>query len=372
MSDDTDLKNTPLLTLHQQLEAKIVPFAGYRMPVQYPTGIITEHNHTRNAAGLFDVAHMGQISVSGDQAGSALESLMPMSLADLPVGKQRYCFLTNDEGGIRDDLMVTRRQQDYLLVVNAACKDQDLAHIRANISDRAEIVSLTSQALLALQGPAAATVLAEFAPEAETMAFMSGRQLEVAGLGCFVTRSGYTGEDGFEISVLETEALELARTLLTHEAVAPIGLGARDSLRLEAGLCLYGHDISDSTTPVEAGLTWAIQKSRRTGGERAAGFPGAERILAQLEHGAGRRRVGIKPTGKAPVREGAELIDANDRTVGMVTSGGFGPSCGHPVAMGYVNTGLHQAGTALRARVRKRLIDVEVWKLPFVAHNYIR
>ncbi len=363
---------TPLHDLHLELGARMVEFAGYRMPVQYPTGIIAEHRHTRQAAGLFDVSHMGQVLLSGPQADRALETLVPMDLVGLAAWQQRYCLFTAADGGILDDLMATRRDDGLLLVVNAACKEADIAHLRRHIGDACAITVLEEQALLALQGPAAAAVLAALAPGVDDLRFMQGGRFEILGHPCFVTRSGYTGEDGFEISLPAEAAEAVARALLASDSVLPIGLGARDSLRLEAGLCLYGHDIDTGTTPVEAGLTWSMQKVRRPGGARAGGFPGAEVIHNQLERGAARRRVGIRPAGRAPVREGAELFAADGAAVGIVTSGGFGPSVGAPVAMGYVDTAVATPGTALAARVRGRDIAVAVAAMPFVAHSYAR
>lgn len=372
MNDADALLRTPLDDLHQELGAKMVPFAGYRMPVQYPTGIIAEHRHTREAASLFDVSHMGQFTVSGGDTAAALESLVPMDIESLGVMRQRYCLLTNDTGGIRDDLMATRRDDDFFLVVNAACKEADFAYISGAIGERCRVRRLDDRALLALQGPAAVEVLARLDPGVAELKFMDAGLFTLDGAACFVTRSGYTGEDGFEISLSADDAARLARTLLDADAVRPAGLGARDSLRLEAGLCLYGHDIDTATTPVEAGLAWAIQKVRRGGGERAGGFPGAAVILDQLDGGTGRRRVGIRPTGRAPVREGAELVDSTGAPAGRVTSGGFGPTVDGPVAMGYVDIRFSQPGTPLAATVRGREIEVEVQQLPFVPLRYAR
>lgn len=366
------LTRTPLHDLHLEQGARMVPFAGYEMPVQYSGGILQEHKHTRNHAGLFDVSHMGQVRLDGMEASAALETLVPMDIAGLGEMCQRYALFTNPEGGISDDLMVTNAGDHLFVVVNAACKEQDISHLREHLSDRCGIEELTGHALLALQGPEAAAVLARFAPEVREMHFMTAARVTLAGAECFVTRSGYTGEDGFEISVPADSAEDLARALLAEDEVAPIGLGARDSLRLEAGLCLYGHDIDTSTTPVEAGLVWAIQKVRRRGGEREGGFPGAEVILGQMEAGPARRRVGLVPAGRAPVREGAELTDPGGRAVGHVTSGGFGPSVGGPVAMGYVEAASAAAGTGLNAVVRGRALPVTVTKMPFVEQRYYR
>jgi aminomethyltransferase len=366
------LARTPLYELHRELGAKLVPFAGYEMPVQYPLGILKEHQHTRAAAGLFDVSHMGQVRLVGDGAAAALERLVPVNVLGLKSGRQRYALFTNEQGGILDDLMISNFGDYLLVVVNAACKQQDIAHLRAHLSGDCTIEVLDDRALLALQGPAAGDVLARLAPELATLTFMGVTRAEIDGSDCLVSRSGYTGEDGFEISVPADRAEKLARRLLAEQEVEPIGLGARDSLRLEAGLCLYGHDIDTTTTPVEAALTWAIQKARRRGGEREGGFPGAEVILDQFEQGVSRLRVGLQATGRAPVREGAELIDASERVVGKVTSGGFGPTAGGPVAMGYVETALAEPGTELAALVRGKPVAMEVAKLPFVEQRYYR
>ncbi len=350
----------------------MVPFAGYEMAVQYRDGIIKEHQHTRNAAGLFDVSHMGQIRLKGDNAAVALERLVPVDVIGLAEGRQRYALFTNDHGGILDDLMVTNAGDHLFLVVNGACKDQDLAHLRQHLSAECTIEPLPEHALLALQGPQAAAVLARLAPAAAELVFMTAARIEIEGAGCFVARSGYTGEDGFEISVPAACAEALARRLLAEPEVAPIGLGARDSLRLEAGLCLYGHDIDTQTTPVEASLIWALSKARRHDGARPGGYLGAEAVMAQLENGASRRRVGIRPEGRAPLREGVELIDDDGQPVGRITSGGFGPTFGAPVAMGYVETAQAQPGTKFGAMLRGKVQPVEVVKLPFVPQRYYR
>ncbi len=369
---ETDrLARTPLYDLHTELGARIVPFAGYEMPVQF-TGVLDEHRHVRAAAGLFDVSHMGQLRLRGPGAAAALETLVPVDVADLAAGRQRYALFTNAQGGIRDDLMITNAGDHLLLVVNAACKAQDLAHLRANLADRCDIEELSERALLALQGPAAAGVMEAIAPAAAEMPFMSGGTHELFGAACFVTRSGYTGEDGFEISVPADAAEHVARQLLARDEVAPIGLGARDTLRLEAGLCLYGHDIDETTTPIQAGLAWAIQKARRRGGARAFGYPGAEVIDAEMRDGPARRRVGLRPEGRAPVRAGAELTNQSGAVVGHVTSGGFGPTVGGPVAMGYVSADWAAEGTRLSAVVRGKAVPVSVARMPFVAHRYYR
>ena len=363
-----DLKRTPLYGLHVELGGKIVPFAGYEMPVQYPAGIMTEHRHTRSQAGLFDVSHMGQVRLDGPGRAAALESLLPADIQGLAEKSVRYSFFTNDAGGILDDLMITNAGDHLILVVNAACKDADIAHLKSGLAGKAEVTVLGDLALLALQGPQAAAVLDRLAPGAGAMAFMTSADLEIDGVACRVSRSGYTGEDGYEISVPNDAAEALARRLLAEPEVAPIGLGARDSLRLEAGLCLYGHDIDETTTPIEGGLTWAIQKRRREEG----GFPGAAVVQQQLADGAARKRVGILPEGRAPVREGVELVDGAGRVIGRVTSGGFGPTVEGPVAMGYVEKEYAKADTALAASVRGKELPCRVVKLPFVAHNYHR
>ena len=378
-TDDTPLKRTPLHALHLSLGAKVVPFAGYDMPVQYAAGVLKEHLHTRNAAGLFDVSHMGQVALrpkSGKvkDAALALERLLPQDILALGSGRQRYAQFTNAEGGILDDLMVANFGDHLFVVVNAACKESDEAHLRAHLSESCQIDSLSDRALLALQGPKAEAVLAKFCAEAPAMRFMDAGPREVGGLACFVSRSGYTGEDGFEISVASEQAEQLAKLLLTDVDVLPIGLGARDSLRLEAGLCLYGHDIDTTTTPVEGALEWSMQKSRRSGGARAGGYFGAERLLGQLASGTSRRRVGLKPEGRAPVREGAPLFadQASSEPVGAVTSGGFGPSLNAPVAMGYVPTALAANGTQLFAEVRGQRLPLRVAATPFVPNTYKR
>ena len=371
------LRRTPLYDLHVELGAKMVGFAGYSMPLQYPMGILKEHLHTRTRAGLFDVSHMGQVRLTapaggGESAAAALEGLVPVDVQGLAEGRQRYAFFTNDSGGILDDLMIGNGGDALYLIVNAACKQADIAHLRAKLPGETLVETLEDRALLALQGPEAAIVLSGLAPAAMDMRFMDWARMEIGGAECLITRSGYTGEDGYEISVPAEAAADLARRLLMHEAVEPIGLGARDSLRLEAGLCLYGQDIDETTTPVEAALIWAISKARRAEGARAGGFPGAERILAQLAEGPQRRRVGLRPEGRAPVREGAVLQDEEGSEVGRVTSGVFGPSVEGPVAMGYVESDLSESGTALSAVVRGRSIPVTVATLPFIEPGYHR
>ena len=375
--DTDDLKQTPLYELHAELGAKMVPFAGYSMPVQYPLGVMKEHQHTREAAGLFDVSHMGQVILSGeswDHVARSFESLVPMDVLGLADNHQRYGFFTNDAGGIEDDLMFARRGDDLFVVVNAACKDADIARMKAALEPEVQVTVITDRALIALQGPKAGQFIAAMDPRAQEMRFMDVEELTLHGCDVWASRSGYTGEDGFEISVHEDDAETLVRALLVIEGVEAIGLGARDSLRLEAGLCLYGHDIDDATNPVEGALTWAIQKVRRTGGDRTGGFPGADVILGALDTGAVRKRVGLQPEGRAPMREGVEIYDAAEggACVGAVTSGGFGPTTGGPVAMGYVTTENSKTGTALWGEVRGKRMPLSVAKLPFVAANFKR
>ncbi len=373
MSTDTLLK-TPLHALHLELGARMVPFAGYDMPVQYPLGVMKEHLHTREHAGLFDVSHMGQIRLSGANAAKALETLVPVDIIDLPVGMQRYAMFTNEQGGILDDLMVANLGNDELfLVVNAACKDQDLAHLRKHIGEQCSIEPLfEARALLALQGPAAVKVLARLAPEVTRMTFMQFASVRLLGVDCYVSRSGYTGEDGFEISVPAANAESLARSLLAETEVQPIGLGARDSLRLEAGLCLYGHDMNTETTPIEASLLWAISKARRSDGARAGGFPGAEKIFSQQQTGVTRKRVGLLPQERTPVREGAEVVDEQGSVIGTICSGGFGPSLGGPLAMGYLDNAFTALDTEVSALVRGKKVPLRVSKMPFVPQRYYR
>ncbi|MCU7650472.1 glycine cleavage system aminomethyltransferase GcvT [Pseudomonas piscis] len=373
MSTETLLK-TPLHSLHLELGARMVPFAGYDMPVQYPLGVMKEHQHSREQAGLFDVSHMGQILLRGANAAKALETLVPMDIIDLPVGMQRYAMFTNEQGGILDDLMVANLGDEQLfLVVNAACKDQDLAHLRRYIGEQCEIQPLFEErALLALQGPAAVSVLARLAPQVAQMTFMQFKPVTLLGVDCFVSRSGYTGEDGFEISIPTAQAEKIARALLAEPEVAPIGLGARDSLRLEAGLCLYGHDMNEQTTPIQASLLWAISKARRADGPRAGGFPGAEVIFAQQQEGVARKRVGLLPQERTPVREGAEIVDADGNIIGSVCSGGFGPTLGGPLAMGYLDIQYTALDTQVCAIVRGKKVPMLVSKMPFVPQRYYR
>jgi len=377
--EHTPLNRTPLHALHIALGGKLVPFAGYEMPVQYAPGVLREHLHTRSKAGLFDVSHMGQIALhakSGraEDAALALERLVPQDIVAVAPGRQRYAQFTNENGGILDDLMVANFGDHLFLVVNAACKAEDEAHLRKHLSDVCIIDPLPDRALIAMQGPRAQSALAKLCADAPAMRFMDSGPHEVDGLDCFVSRSGYTGEDGFEISVPADDAERLVKKLLENDDVRPIGLGARDSLRLEAGLCLYGHDIDTTTTPVEGALEWSIQKSRRHSGARAGGFIGADKILAQLDKGAPRRRVGLKAEGRAPVREGAALFadSASVEPVGSVTSGGFGPSLNAPVAMGYLPASLAAPGTQVFAEVRGQRLPLKVAATPFVPNTYRR
>jgi aminomethyltransferase len=370
-ASDQPLRRTPLHALHLELGGKMVPFAGYDMPVQYPTGILTEHLHTRAGAGLFDVSHMGQIRLTGKAGQSpaqAIEALVPADIRALAPGQMRYTQFTDEGGGILDDLMIANTGDHLMLVVNAACKDADAAHLRRHLSASCEIEELSTRALIALQGPKAAEVLGRLAPPCRTMPFMSAAFLAVDGVACYVTRSGYTGEDGYEVSMPGHEADRLTRRLLEEPEVKPIGLGARDSLRLEAGLCLYGNDIDRTTTPVEAALTWSIGKRRRSEG----GFIGADVIRRQLAEGTMRRLVGIQPEGRAPVRAHAEIQDMSGHRIGEITSGGFGPTANAPVAMGYVATASAAPGTRLQVVVRDKPLPAGVAKLPFVPHRYYR
>lgn len=363
---------TALHDLHVELGARMVPFAGYSMPVQYTMGIVKEHQHTRNAAGLFDVSHMGQVRIKGPNVAAALERLVPIDVMGLGEMKQRYALFTNEKGGVMDDLMITNAGDHFFVVVNAACKEQDINHMRQHIGGECEIEVLEDHALLALQGPQAADVLARLTTIPADMIFMTAANINIDGIDCFVTRSGYSGEDGFEISVANADADKLARSLLAQPEVEPIGLGARDSLRLEAGLCLYGHDLDTETTPVESSLLWALSKPRRADGERPGGYPGSDIILGQIANGVSRKRVGIKPEGRMPVREGAPLVDGDGNEIGVVTSGGFGPSIDGPVAMGYVKTEFATPDTALFAVVRGKQVPVKVARTPFVPQRYYR
>ena len=381
MSQDTaspPLARTPLHDLHVALGAKMVPFAGYEMPVQYPLGVLKEHLWTREKAGLFDVSHMGQavlIAEDGrhETAAAAIEAMIPADILNLQPGQQRYAQLLADDGGMLDDLMVTRPANashagGLVLVVNAACKDADFAHIAARLPAGVRLAPRPDNALLALQGPASAGVITSLAPEAPQLSFMTSKLMPVAGTQCLVSRSGYTGDDGFEIVVRASEAAALWQRLIADPRVAPVGLGARDSLRLEAGLCLYGHDIDTTTSPIEAGLAWSIQKRRRS----EAGFPGAARILDELQSGPKRRRVGIRPEGRAPAREGTIVLAADGKQIGHITSGGFGPTVNGPIAMGYVTASHAAAGTPVQLVVRGKPLTARIVPLPFVPHRFHR
>ena len=381
MADQTggDLKTTVFHAMHVEMGAKMVPFAGYDMPVQYKKGVMQEHLHTRTQAGLFDVSHMGQVLLrpkSGNVADAALalETLVPVALLELKEGRQRYALFTNENGGISDDLMVANRGDHLFVVVNAACKEADIAHMQAHLSDACDVVAVSDRSLVALQGPQAEAALSALNPAAADMKFMDVATLELAGAECWVSRSGYSGEDGYEISMPDSVALELVQALLAQDGVEPIGLGARDSLRLEAGLCLYGNDLDNTTTPVEANLNWAMQKARRASGAREGGFPGAERILAELAEGPARLRVGLLPEGRAPMRQGVEIFAAAEGgdPIGVVTSGAFGPSIERPMAMGYVTTDLSETGTTLYGEVRGKRLPVTVADMPFRAATYKR
>ena len=373
----SDLARTPLYELHTELGAKMVPFAGYEMPVQYPKGVMKEHQHTRDNAGLFDVSHMGQVILRGssyDDIALAFEAMIPVDVLGLKEGRQRYGFFTNDEGGIEDDLMFANRGDHIFVVVNAACKEADIARMKSNLPSSISVEVITDRALIALQGPKAERVLSELNPACADMKFMDVATLDLNGSSCWISRSGYTGEDGYEISVPANAVVALTNKLLQHSDVEAIGLGARDSLRLEGGLCLYGHDIDSSTTPVEAGLTWGIQKSRRTGGDRQGGFPGDDTILAELSSGANSKRVGLRPEGRAPMREGVPLFATTDggEQIGVITSGGFGPTVGGPVAMGYVPSDLSAIGTTVFGELRGKRQPLLVTALPFTPANFKR
>ena len=378
MSDHNSLLTTPLNALHLELGARMVPFAGYSMPVQYPAGLMAEHAHTRHAAGLFDVSHMGQLRLVGPDAAAAFESLMPVDVIGLGVNKQRYGLLLTDEGTIIDDLMFVNRDYanggDLFVIVNGACKAGDIAHIQARIGQRCEVIPCPERALLALQGPQAVTALQRLIPGVEQLVFMTGGAYRWNGAELYITRSGYTGEDGFEISVHQDQADALARALLAQPEVKPIGLGARNSLRLEAGLCLYGNDIDTTTTPVEAALNWALQKVRRSGGERAGGFPGADKVLGQLDGSQPltRKRVGLIAKDRVPVREHVELQNAQGQRIGEVTSGLIGPTINQPIAIGYVEPAYAALGTQVNAIVRGKAVAMEVAAMPFVPNRYYR
>ncbi len=375
-NSNQSLKRTPLHALHVELGGKMEPFAGYEMPVQYPLGVLKEHLHTRAKAGLFDVSHMGQAFLTGpdhETVAAALEVLVPGEIAKLGLGRMRYTMLLNEEGGILDDLMVTRSvspDEDgrLMLVVNAACKDADYAHMEAKLPEAVKLTPNENRALLALQGPAAASVMAKWCPQAADMGFMTATSAKFDGIDCHISRCGYTGEDGYEISIANDKADQIARTMLSHDDVEAIGLGARDSLRLEAGLCLYGHDIDETTSPVEADLVWSMSKRRRAEG----GFPGETRIQRELQDGPGRLRVGIQPEGRAPAREGTQIVDADGAQIGVVTSGGFGPSAQGPVAMGYVKRAHASPGSEIGLMVRGEARPAKVVTMPIVPHRYYR
>ena len=367
------LLKTPCYNLHLEAGGKMVPFAGYQMPVQYSMGVKKEHLHTREKVGLFDVSHMGQLKLIGKNAAIALEKLVPVDIIDLPIGKQRYALFTNDQGGLLDDLMVSNFGDHLFVVVNAACKAQDIAHLQRHLPSDIEIQILENRALLAIQGPKTSEVLKRLIPESADMIFMDSRVVNFDGVECIIGRAGYTGEDGFEISIPQADAERIARLLLAEAEVEWIGLGARDSLRLESGLCLYGHDIDETTTPVEASLLWAISKVRRTDGERAGGFPGAKIILEQIAtKNVNRKRIGMVGLGKAPVREGTLLYNSNDEKIGIVTSGTAGPTKGSPIAMGYVETDYAVLDTQIYADVRGKKLPMLIQRMPFVAQRYYR
>ncbi|KEQ13155.1 glycine cleavage system aminomethyltransferase GcvT [Endozoicomonas numazuensis] len=370
----TELNKTPLHSLHVELGAKMVPFAGFDMPVQYPLGVKAEHLHTRSKAGLFDVSHMGQIRLTGNNPAKALEALVPVDIIDLPERKQRYALFTNEQGGVMDDLMVTNEGNNSLyVVVNAACKDQDIAHMQALLPEDVILEVLDDRALVAIQGPEAKTVMARLAPETEKMVFMDSVHMTIEGVEVYISRSGYTGEDGFEISIPQADADTFCRMLLDQPEVEFIGLGARDSLRLESGLCLYGHDLDTETTPIESSLIWAISKNRRNGGERAGGFPGADKILSQIENkDFSRKRVGLMGSSRAPVREGTEVVNAEGEKIGVVTSGTFGPTIGAPVAMAYVSVEYAALETEVFALVRGKKLPMTVSRMPFIEQRYYR
>ena len=371
------LRKTPLYDLHRDLGAKLTEFAGYEMPVQYGLGILSEHQHTRAKAGLFDVSHMGQVILRGrsyTETALALEKLLPTDVLGLEVGRQRYGLLTTNSGGILDDLMFSNRRDHIFIVLNAACKNSDIKHLKSLLEPEILVEEVLNRALIALQGPASETVLGELNPQVKNMKFMDVETLLVSGVECWISRSGYTGEDGFEISIPAADAEPVTRSILSNENVEFIGLGARDSLRLEAGLCLYGHDINQATTPVEASLTWAIQKVRRANGERAGGFIGSKIILKQLDEGTERKRVGFLPQTRAPMREGVEVFETerSKDTIGIITSGGYGPTVGHPVAMGYIDSKYAQNKNNLFGELRGKRVPVKVSKIPFVPLNFKR
>ena len=371
------LRKTPLNALHREFGAKLTEFAGYEMPVQYRLGILGEHQHTRKKAGLFDVSHMGQVILSGqsyEETALSLEKVLPMDVLGLEIGRQRYGFLTTDEGGILDDLMFSNRGDHIFVVLNAACKDSDIKYLRSLLEPNISIKEIESRALIALQGPASEAVLGKYHPQIKNMKFMDVETLTIDGAECWISRSGYTGEDGFEISIPAEAAEPITRSILSNQNVEFIGLGARDSLRLEAGLCLYGHDIDQATTPVEASLTWAIQKARRSNGSRASGFIGSEIILKQLAGGTNKKRVGLLPQTRAPMREGVEIFatETSKEAIGKITSGGYGPTVGYPIAMGYINSEYANSEYDLFGELRGKRVPVKVSNLPFVPLNFKR
>ncbi len=363
------LKRTPLYSLHIKQGAKLVPFAGYEMPVQYSDGVKQEHLYTRHHVGLFDISHMGQVKLSGNNAANMLESLTPGNFQQLKLNTQRYTVLTNEQGGIIDDLMVTNAGGYFFIVVNAACKQNDIVYLRSRLMDGCELEEL-NDALLSLQGPEAASIMQRLCPEAAELVFMTGKQFSLNGINCFINRCGYTGEDGFEISVPADQVEDLTHFFLKEENIKLIGLGARDSLRLEAGLCLYGHDIDENTSPVEANLNWIISKSRLE--DNTQSFPGIDIIRNQLEKGTDRLRVGLLSDGRAPIREGTHILNDKEETIGIVTSGGFGPSVEKPIAMGYIDKQHAVTGTKLNVKIRDRIQQVNVVALPFVKHQYYK
>ena len=371
------LKKTPLYELHQEFGAKLTEFAGYEMPVQYGLGILGEHQHTRTKAGLFDVSHMGQVIISGrpyKETALALEKLLPMDVLGLEVGRQRYGILTTDSGGILDDLMFSNRGDHIFVVLNAACKGSDILHLRALLEPDIAVKEIENRALIALQGPASEAVLGELNPQIKKMKFMDVETLQIGGVDCWVSRSGYTGEDGFEISIPAEAAESVTRAILSNQIVEFIGLGARDSLRLESGLCLYGHDIDEATTPVEASLTWAIQKARKANGSRSGGFIGSEIILKQIDSGTDKKRVGFLPQTRAPMREGVEIFatETSKEVIGKITSGGYGPTVGHPIAMGYIDSKYMKSNDDLYGELRGKRLPIKVSKMPFVPLNFKR
>mgnify|MGYP005745932881 FL=1 len=371
------LRKTPLNALHREFGAKLTEFAGYEMPVQYRLGILGEHQHTRKKAGLFDVSHMGQVILSGqsyEETALSLEKVLPMDVLGLEIGRQRYGFLTNDDGGILDDLMFSNRGDHIFVVLNAACKDSDIKYLRSLLEPNISIKEIENRALIALQGPASEAVLGKYHPQIKNMKFMDVETLPIDGSECWISRSGYTGEDGFEISIPAEAAEPITRSILSNQNVEFIGLGARDSLRLEAGLCLYGHDIDQATTPVEASLTWAIQKARRSNGSRASGFIGSEIILKQLAGGTNKKRVGFLPQTRAPMREGVEIFgtETSKEAIGKITSGGYGPTVGYPIAMGYINSEYANSEDDLFGELRGKRVPVKVSNLPFVPLNFKR